>query len=72
MRWLIEWWSTPGETVFDPFMGSATTGAAALHLGRKFVGIEIEPRFFEIACKRLEDAQFEASMSAGLALAAES
>jgi len=46
----------PGATILDPFMGSGTTGVAALKLGRKFIGIEIEPRYFDIACKRIEEA----------------
>ena len=41
-------------TILDPFMGSGTTGVAALRLGRKFIGIEIEPRYFDIACRRIE------------------
>ena len=45
-----------GHTVLDPFMGSGTTGVACLNLGRKFVGIEIEPRYFDIACERIARA----------------
>jgi site-specific DNA-methyltransferase (adenine-specific)/modification methylase len=44
------------QTILDPFMGSGTTGVACAKLGRKFIGIEIEPRYFDIACKRIEDA----------------
>jgi site-specific DNA-methyltransferase (adenine-specific) len=44
------------ETILDPFMGSGTTGVACVKLGRRFIGIEIEPRYFEIACKRIEAA----------------
>jgi site-specific DNA-methyltransferase (adenine-specific) len=44
------------ETVLDPFMGSGTTGVAAVKLGRKFVGIEIEPKYFDIACRRICEA----------------
>jgi DNA modification methylase len=44
------------ETIFDPFMGSGTTGVACANLGRKFIGIEIEPKYFDIACKRIEQA----------------
>ena len=44
------------ETILDPFMGSGTTGVAALKLGRKFIGIEIEPKYFDIACRRIEEA----------------
>lgn len=43
-------------TILDPFMGSGTTGVAALKLGRKFIGIEIEPKYFDIACRRIEEA----------------
>jgi DNA modification methylase len=43
-------------TILDPFMGSGTTGVAALMLDRKFIGIEIEPRYFDIACRRIEEA----------------
>jgi len=46
-----------GNLVLDPFMGSGTTGVAAVQMGRKFIGIEREPKYFEIACKRIEDAQ---------------
>ena len=47
---------TDAQTILDPFMGSGTTGVAALKLGRKFIGIEIEPKYFDIACKRIEEA----------------
>lgn len=43
-------------TILDPFMGSGTTGVACAKLGRKFIGIEIEPRYFDIACRRIEEA----------------
>ena len=46
-----------GETILDPFMGSGTTGVACMNLGRKFIGIEIESKYFEIACERIEQAQ---------------
>lgn len=46
-------------TVLDPFMGSGTTGVACVKLGRKFIGIEIEPRYYEIALKRIEAATKE-------------
>lgn len=45
------------ETILDPFMGSGTTGVAAVQMGRNFIGIEREPKYFDIACKRIEDAQ---------------
>lgn len=46
-----------GDLVLDPFMGSGTTGVACMNLGRKFIGIEIEPKYFDLACRRIEDAQ---------------
>ncbi len=52
------------KTVLDPFMGSGTTGVACANLGRAFVGIEIEPKYFEIACTRIENAQRQARMFA--------
>jgi len=45
------------RTVCDPFMGSGTTGVACAQLGRKFTGIERERKYFDIACRRIEDAQ---------------
>lgn len=44
-------------SILDPFMGSGTTGVAAVQMGRNFIGIEREPKYFDIACKRIEDAQ---------------
>ena len=54
MRWAIEF--IKGGTILDPFMGSGTTGVACVQLDRKFIGIEIEPKYFDIACKRIEEA----------------
>ena len=44
------------KTILDPFMGSGTTGVACMDLGRKFIGIEINEKYFDIACKRIETA----------------
>lgn len=52
------------QVVLDPFMGSGTTGVACMNLGRKFIGIEIEPKYFDIACRRIEDAQRQQRMFA--------
>lgn len=52
----------PGETVFDPYMGSGSTGVAALRMGAKFIGCEIDPLHFATACKRIEDAQRQGDM----------
>lgn len=57
---LMEWclsFLPDSETILDPFMGSGTTGVACMNLGRKFIGIEIERKYFDIACRRIEDAQ---------------
>jgi DNA modification methylase len=48
--------NSEGEAALDPFMGSGTTGVACAKLGRSFIGIEIEPKYFDIACKRIEAA----------------
>lgn len=53
-EWLVNWFSDVGETVLDPFMGSGTTGIACYRHGRRFIGIEIDERYFDIACRRLE------------------
>ena len=55
MKWCIEQAGNP-ETILDPFMGSGTTGVAAIQLGRKFIGIEREERYFQIACERISNA----------------
>ena len=57
MRHLIDSLVKPGATALDPFMGSGTTGVACANLGRSFIGIAREPKYFEIACRRIEDAQ---------------
>lgn len=56
MEWCLSFLDS-GLTVLDPFMGSGTTGVACMNLGRKFIGIEIEPKYFDIACERIENAQ---------------
>jgi len=55
MRWTLSFFPD-SESIIDPYMGSGTTGVAALQLGRKFIGIEREPKYFDIACKRIEQA----------------
>lgn len=56
MKWCINFLPN-AQTILDPFLGSGTTGVAAVQMGRKFIGIEREPKYFDIACKRIEDAQ---------------
>jgi adenine-specific DNA-methyltransferase len=50
------------DTVLDPFMGSGTTGVACVTSGRKFIGCEIDPAYFDIACRRIEKAQQQQRM----------
>jgi len=57
MAWLINTYSDADDTILDPFMGSGTTGVACVQTGRKFIGIEIEKKYFDIAVKRIKDAQ---------------
>jgi site-specific DNA-methyltransferase (adenine-specific)/modification methylase len=54
MEWIVG--GTDAETVLDPFMGSGTTGVACANLGRKFIGIEIDRKYFDIACERIDAA----------------
>ena len=64
MRWCLEQAGNPG-TVLDPYMGAGSTGVACVRQGGKFVGVEIEPRYFDIACQRIEDAQRQAQLFDG-------
>ncbi len=64
MKWCIQQAGDP-QTILDPFMGSGTTGVAAIQLGRKFIGIEREPKYFDIACKRIEQAYAQRSLFEG-------
>jgi site-specific DNA-methyltransferase (adenine-specific) len=61
MVWCIEQAEMP-DLVLDPFMGSGTTGVACMQLGRKFIGIEIEKKYFDIACERIDNAQRQQSL----------
>jgi DNA modification methylase len=56
---LMEWclgFLPSAQTILDPFMGSGTTGVACVNLGRKFIGIELGPGYFDIAVRRIEEA----------------
>lgn len=53
------------ETILDPFMGSGTTGVACVQLGRKFIGIELEPKYFDISCRRISDELKRPRLSLG-------
>ena len=55
MKWCLSF--LPSEkTIFDPFMGSGTTGVACAKMGKSFIGVEIDKEYFDIACQRIEDA----------------
>jgi site-specific DNA-methyltransferase (adenine-specific) len=57
MKWLLELpWLKEAQVIFDPFMGSGTTGVACMQLGRRFIGCEIDEGYFQIAKKRIEAA----------------
>ena len=56
MRWCVSL-AKGCQTILDPYMGSGTTGVAAVEAGRSFVGCEIDPAYFDIACRRIDDAQ---------------
>lgn len=57
MEDLVKTYTNPGDTVLDFTMGSGSTGVACANTGRRFIGIEREPKYFDIACRRIEDAQ---------------
>lgn len=56
MKWCLEKAGMPAVTL-DPYMGSGSTGVACVNMGLQFIGIEQEIRYFDIACRRIEDAQ---------------
>lgn len=62
MAELVELFSQPDDLVLDPVMGSGTTGIACIKLGRRFIGVEKDPRFFRIACERIDDAARQPDM----------
>ena len=63
MEWAIKTANADG-VILDPFMGSGTTGVACMNLGRKFIGIEIEEKYFNIACERIRAAQAQGRLFA--------
>lgn len=62
MKWCMTFVEDANRTICDPYMGSGTTGVAAVKLGRRFVGIEIEPKYFDIAVRRIEEATRQPDM----------
>jgi len=63
MLWTLGWFPD-AQLILDPFMGSGTTGLACAALGRSFIGCEIDRAYFDIACRRIEDAQRQQRMFA--------
>lgn len=63
MEYLIRTYTNEGETVLDNCMGSGTTGVACANTGRRFIGIERERKYFDIACERIENAQRQRRLS---------
>jgi site-specific DNA-methyltransferase (adenine-specific) len=59
MSWLLNHYSNPEDVILDPFMGSGTTGVACQELGRNFIGIEINEKYFKIAERRINQATKE-------------
>ena len=66
MKWCLGLYPN-AQTIIDPYMGVATTGVAAVQMGRKFIGIEREEKYFQIACRRIEDAQRQSDLFIGAA-----
>lgn len=62
MRELLADFTSPGQTVLDPFMGSGTTGVACARMGRKFIGCEIDSKYFDVACDRIARAYDQGDM----------
>jgi site-specific DNA-methyltransferase (adenine-specific)/modification methylase len=62
MMWCVANYTNEGDTILDPFMGSGTTMVACVKLGRNGIGIEINPDYFAIAQRRIEEAQAQTVM----------
>lgn len=64
MREILQDFTNQGETILDPFMGSGTTGVACARMGRKFIGIELDEKYFNVACDRVKRAYDQADLFA--------
>lgn len=63
--WLVDRVSLEGELVIDPFMGAGTTGVACANLNRSFIGIEMESKYFDLACREIENAYKQPTLFEG-------
>jgi site-specific DNA-methyltransferase (adenine-specific) len=66
MSELVSLFTAPGQIVLDPFMGSGTTGVSCIRTGRRFIGIEKDETYFELACRRIRDASAQPDMFIGM------
>lgn len=66
LEYMIMTYTNPGDTVLDNCIGSGSTGVACINTGRDFIGIELDPGYFETACRRIEDAQAQCRIEAAL------
>ena len=62
MQWCLSLLPPPQTLIFDPYMGSGTTGVACVKMGKKFIGVERSPEYFEIACRRIREAYAQPDM----------
>ena len=54
--------TAPGDVVIDPFMGGGATGIACIRMGRKFIGIELDPKYFDLACTNIQKAALQGAL----------
>lgn len=66
LRGMLAHSTNPGDTVLDPFMGSGSTGVACALMGRKFIGIELDTTYFDMACRRIEQAYRQGDLFGGV------
>ncbi len=64
LEFFLKYWTNEGDTVLDPTMGSGSTGVACKKMGRKFIGVELTDKYYQVACKRVREAVAEAEAGA--------
>jgi site-specific DNA-methyltransferase (adenine-specific) len=60
--------SDPGDVIYDPFMGSGSFGVACINTGRKYIGSEMKPEYFDVAVKRIKEASAQPGLFDGAAV----